>query len=256
MASVALPRILVADDDSVSLLFLASALRELGCKATAVANGMSAIAACERQEFDLLLLDRRMPDLGGAPLLQALRARGNLAVAIATSAELDGGMREDLHAAGYVDALTKPIGIDRLASVLTDRLPGWQVGHAHIASTVEVRFCAIDLLDDTGALASVGGDAAALRGLRGLLLHDLATTILPIAATAQPMSMQDLRDYLHRLRAACRYCGTPMLAVAAARLEAKLGVNDRSIQVEFAEFVDACKRTSAALVAQLSPEAS
>ncbi|HEY8011973.1 MAG TPA: response regulator [Rudaea sp.] len=256
MAPIAPPRILVADDDSVSLLFLASALHELGCEVTAVANGMNAIAACEKQKFDLLLLDRRMPDLGGAPLLQALRARGNLVVAIATSAELDAITRDELHAAGYVDALTKPIGIDRLASVLADTLPDWQVGHAHIASTVEVRFCAIDLLDDTGALASVGGDAAALRGLRGLLLQDLAATIPLIAATVQPMSMQDLRDYLHRLRAACRYCGTPMLAVAAARLEAKLGVDDRSIQVEFVEFVDACERTSAALVTQLSPEAS
>ncbi len=255
MTSAALPRILVADDDSVSLLFLTSALRELGCEATAVASGMAAIAACEKQKFDLLLLDRRMPDLGGASLLQALRARGNLVDAIATSAELDAGMRDKLRTAGYLDALTKPIGIDRLASVLADRLPGWQVGHAHIASTVEVRFCAIDLLDDTGALASVGGDAAALRGLRSLLLQDLAT-IAPIAATPTAISMQDLRDCLHRLRAACRYCGTPMLAVAAARLEAKLGADDRSIQVELVEFADACKRTSAALLAQLSPNAT
>ncbi|MGH8122843.1 MAG: response regulator [Rudaea sp.] len=255
MIPVAPPRLLVADDDSVSLLFLASALRELGCEVTAVASGSAAIAACEKQKFDLLLLDRRMPDLGGAQLLQALRARGNRVDAIATSAELDAGLRDELRAAGYADAMAKPIGIERLASVLADRLPGWQAGHAHIASSAEATTVALDLLDDTGALASVGGDASALRALRVLLLQDLAATIALVATTAKPMPMQELRDYLHRLRASCRYCGTAALAAAAARLEAKLGMDDLSIQVELAEFADVCKRTFAALTAQLAPEA-
>ncbi len=254
MTSSAPAHILVADDDPVSLLFLASTLRELGWEVTTVANGMAALAACEKQQFDLLLLDRRMPDLGGGPLLRSLRERGHLADAIATSAELDTGLRDELQAAGYVDALRKPIGVDRLAGILAQRVHGRATNRAHEPSTRAATDSAANLLDDAGALAGVGGDARTLRALRRLLRQELETTIPLIAANPPQMSTQDLRGYLHRLRASCRYCGTPLLAAAAARLEAQPASDDPSIQVELADFVSACKRTSAALAAQLSPE--
>src|SRR5262245_41159553 len=99
--SVTQPRILVADDDTVSQGFLAPALGEFGCAVTAVASGDATLDACAAAPFDLLLLDRRMPDCGGAALLLALRQRGIQTRAIATSAELTAATRLELQAAGY-----------------------------------------------------------------------------------------------------------------------------------------------------------
>ena len=246
------PQVLVADDDPVSLQFLASALRELDCEVTAVANGTAVLAACKQGRFDLLLLDRRMPDLGGVELLHRLRERGCDVIAIATSAELNADMRSELTRAGYVEALTKPIGIDRLERLLAERTCHWRTREVRATSTHAASASA--LLDDGAGLASVGGDAKALRALRGLLMQELNTSIARIATMQTPMLTAELRDYLHRLRASCRYCGTPLLGAVAERLDAKLRADDKSIGMELDEFIASCAQTSAALAAQVSPE--
>lgn len=210
-------RILVADDDPVSLQFLVAALRELGAEATGVASGSAALDACRSASFDVLLLDRRMPDLGGAPLLRELRRRGCTALAIATSAELDAAMRAELADAGYAEALAKPIGIDGLAAVLAtpvspargSRADGRAPPRGHALSPPPMP------LDDDGALASLGGSEETLHALRGLFATELETALPRIAA----MPAAELGDWLHRLRASCRYCGATHLGEAAARLE-------------------------------------
>jgi CheY-like chemotaxis protein len=255
MTSEMPPQVLAADDDPVSLHFLAAALRQLDCAVTAVASGGAVLAACAEQEFALLLLDRRMPDLGGAALLRALRERGHRTIAIATSAELDLAIRAELRAAGYADALTKPLSVDGLARLLGERLPHWQAP-SQIQTVAAVRSATPDLLDDAAALASVGGDANTLRALRDLLAQELEATIPGIAAAQAPLSAQELRDFLHRLRASCRYCGTPALGAAAARLAAELGADATNQQPTLIDFLDVCARTAAALAAQGSTDAS
>src|SRR5258708_18565580 len=198
------PQILIADDDPVSLRFLATALVELGCGATDVASGSTTIDACTRRSFDLLLLDRCMPDFGGTTLLRALRERSIDIPAIATSAELDLPMRAELHAAGYVDALTKPITLDRLAQALAAHLTDWRDPRAPVATHAFTRTNPTALLDDAAGLASVGGDHSTLQALRGLLAGELEALLERLTTTPNPAG---LADSLHRLRASCRYCG-------------------------------------------------
>ncbi|MFT3792463.1 MAG: response regulator [Rudaea sp.] len=216
------PRVLVADDDPVSLEFLTSALRELGCAVVGAASGRATLAACAQSACDLLLLDRRMPGLGGAPLLRELHRAGCTAPAVATSAELDAPARAELAAAGYVDAVTKPIGMERLAMLLATHLPQWRgrrhgsganVSAAALAASAEPA-----LLEDGPALASVGGDGQTLRALRSLLAQELESVSARIAVLPAP----ELGDWLHRLRASCRYCGAMRLLDVAERLESEL----------------------------------
>ena len=243
------PQILVADDDPVSLHFLAAALVELGCAVTAAASGSSAIDACVRARFDLLLLDRRMPDLGGAALLGVLREQRIDTAAIATSAELDAPTRAELHAAGYIDALAKPITLDHLAQALETHLTAWRNPRAIAARRATASADAAMLLDDASGLASVGGDGTILRALRGLLARELEALHERFSAMSNPAG---LADTLHRLRASSRYCGTPALGDAAARLETALRADAASVHSELERFTDACMRTLAALSSQAS----
>lgn len=247
-ARAAKPRILVADDDAVSLRFLASALTELGCVAVDTDSGGGALQACIETQFDLLLLDRRMPDCGGAALLYELRQRGIETTAIATSAELDASVRGELRSAGYVEALTKPIGLDALARALALHLPGWRdprgQRHAPIDATPRNDADAASVLDDSIGLASVGGDRTTLQALRGLLARELETLRDRLAATSNPL---DLADTLHRLRASCRYCGATALGEASLRLETVVRANEANSELQFRQFADACTRTLATL---------
>jgi len=250
-AAAAKPRILVADDDAVSLRFLAGALTELGCVVTAVGSGGTALRACAESSFDLLLLDRRMPDGGGAVLLPELRRRGVETTAIATSAELDAPMRAELRAAGYVEALTKPITLDRLARALALHLRDWKGLRMRIASVGAARSeitVAPSLLDDAAGLASVGGDAATLEALRQLLRAELEALTERIVAP----HADGIVDRLHRLRASCRYCGAAALGAAAERLEAAVRTDAANASAEFTQFAEVLAHTLAAMSPQKS----
>ncbi len=234
-------RVLIADDDPVSLRFLEIALRELGCDVTAAADGAAAIAAANAASFDLLLLDRRMPGGGGADLLRALRAAGIASAAIATSAELDADIRAELAAAGYAATLAKPIRVDVLAHAVSAHcaLAQWSVAEMKPAQ-VERRAL---LLDDVAALSAVGGDAETLRALRGLLARDLDA----MRAAGIPTDMPALAETLHRLRAACRYCGAHALEQSAASVETAIRAGRVALPDEISAFMRCCAETKTAV---------
>ncbi len=188
--------------------------------------------------------------------MRALRERGVRTPAIATSAELDSTLRRELECAGYVDALTKPIGLDDLARLLAEHLPEAQVRRASITSPRSTASLEVALLDDASALASVGGDRQTLRALRGLLAQELHALILRLRQSSDSIEVSDLRESLHRLRASCRYCGADALGAATQRLEAFAASGNADLPVALADFANLCTRTAAALSAQDSAAAS
>ena len=87
-------RVLVADDDAGSCRFLCDGLRSLGARAEACGNGLSALERARLENFDMLLLDCRMPGAGALEILTRLRddaeAQSADSTAVATTAELAG----------------------------------------------------------------------------------------------------------------------------------------------------------------------
>ncbi|MBS0589856.1 MAG: response regulator [Proteobacteria bacterium] len=241
-------RVLVADDDSISLQYLAAALREFGCEVALASNGNAALAACATTQFDLLLLDRCMPDCGGAALLRELRGRGCASIAVATSAELDATLRAELDEAGYADAVTKPLSVDDVAALLVAHVSKLRVPAAHKATPAMEYSSGQALstwLDDASALTVLGGDMATLRALRGLFASELETGLSGVAA----MSPSALGEWLHRLRASCRYCGALRLHDTAQRLETASKNGLEPDEGGLQPFRDAISQTLAALKA-------
>jgi two-component system OmpR family response regulator len=231
-------RVLIADDDPVSLRFLAASVSQLGGDAVAVADGAAALAAAKGQSFDLMLLDRRMPGLGGAELLLALRTAGNVAPAIATSAEIDVAIATQLHGAGFVDIIEKPATWATLERVLGPHLhfSAGPLADATLETTTQ-------LLDDGAALTAIGGDASALRALRSLLAQELSE-VLSQSASMDPCTHPAFwRERLHRLRASCGFCGATAMAEAAVRLDCGLRDDPRNAQTLLRDFLHLCGTT-------------
>ena len=235
-------RVLIADDDPVSLRFLTAAVSQLAGNVVAVADGAAVLAAAKGQSFDLMLLDRRMPGLGGAELLLALRAAGNVAPAIATSAEIDAAIATQLLGAGFVDIIEKPATLATLERILDPYL--------HFSArpqAVAKLEPATPLLDDGAALNAIGGDASALRALRGLLAQELIE-VLTQSASADPLTHPVAwRERLHRLRASCGFCGAPALAQAAMKLDCGLRDDPANAQTILCDFLHLCHTTLSVL---------
>jgi len=83
-------RIVIADDHGFFRAGLSAALTATGFEVVdAVGNGIEALAAIERHDPDVVVLDMRMPQLDGAATLQKLRAGGDRRPVIMLATELD-----------------------------------------------------------------------------------------------------------------------------------------------------------------------
>jgi CheY-like chemotaxis protein len=65
--------VLVADDVAGNQMVMQAILARAGCRVTVVENGAQAVAACARETFDIVLMDMRMPVLGGIDAVRAIR---------------------------------------------------------------------------------------------------------------------------------------------------------------------------------------
>jgi CheY-like chemotaxis protein len=114
-------RLLLAEDNLVNQKLALRLLERMGYQADVAANGLEAIAALERQPYDLVLMDIQMPELDGLEATRRIRARwpddGPRIAAMTANA-----MAEDRAvclAAGMDDYIAKPIRIDELTATLS-----------------------------------------------------------------------------------------------------------------------------------------
>jgi signal transduction histidine kinase len=106
-------RILVAEDNPVNQVVAARLLERRGHRVTVVANGREAVAAVERERFDLVLMDVQMPEMDGfeatAKIRQAETGTGRHLLIFAMTARAMKGDEEYCRMAGMDGYLSKPI---------------------------------------------------------------------------------------------------------------------------------------------------
>jgi CheY-like chemotaxis protein/HPt (histidine-containing phosphotransfer) domain-containing protein len=222
----------VADDDPASRRFLCDGLQSLGASVESCADGTTALSRAQAENFDLLLLDCRMPGAGALQILASLREDPQAAscdsVAVATSAELETEVRQSLLSAGFDDTLLKPCGLADLQQILALAQPGRQ-------RTL--------LLDDSIAL-STSGDETTMRALRSLLRDELAQLDRELDSLSHDHA--GFAERLHRLRSSCGFCGASALSSRIAPLQRQL-VQDGQPAVSLTRFRSALRATMQAL---------
>jgi DNA-binding response OmpR family regulator len=100
-------KILIVDDDLELAGLIAYALRQAGYLTVEAADGLAALAAFEREEPDLVILDLQLPKLGGQEVCRRIRLSSSTPIMMLTvqSAEQDEVAGLDM---GADDYLTKP----------------------------------------------------------------------------------------------------------------------------------------------------
>ena len=116
--------ILVAEDNRINLLYIVELLKHFGCTCDVVVNGEEALAAVQRQRYDLVLMDGQMPEMDGFTATREIRKReatsqlpGRLPI-IALTANALKGDRERCLDAGMDEYVSKPVEGEQLRSVL------------------------------------------------------------------------------------------------------------------------------------------
>ena len=121
--------VLVVDDEPSIRSALTSYLASAGHRPVAVPSGGEALDALERQRFDLVLLDFRMPDMSGDAVYERIRARDpeQAARVMFLTGDVQSESARDFIRSTGRPCLNKPFMLDELARALVGDAPGtWQ----------------------------------------------------------------------------------------------------------------------------------
>ena len=114
-------RVLVAEDDHTNQMITRALLERAGYAVEIVDNGLDAIAAIERDTFDLLLMDVQMPQVDGLEATRRIRAlgdgKGRLPIVAITAHAMIGARQEYLDG-GMNDYVSKPFDVDELLTAV------------------------------------------------------------------------------------------------------------------------------------------
>ena len=122
-------RILVVDDNAVNQKVAAIMLQRYGCMVDVAASGIEACNMVNMLPYDLVLMDRQMPEMDGYEATKQIRQReadtqaAHRLPIIALTANAMEGNAERCLAAGMDDYLSKPIRPEALLDKLSQRLP-------------------------------------------------------------------------------------------------------------------------------------
>jgi len=117
-------RILVVEDNIANIKVAVRMIERLGYRADMAGNGLEAVSALGKLDYDAVLMDCQMPDMDGYEATRQIRRReqGNKerrhTPIIAMTASAMSGDRERCLAAGMDDYISKPIKLHVVAAVL------------------------------------------------------------------------------------------------------------------------------------------
>jgi CheY-like chemotaxis protein len=192
-------KVLVAEDDAALRRLIGMQLERLGVSTVLVEHGQAAVEAISRQSFDAVLLDLRMPVMGGLEAAAMIRALDDQVPMLALTADTAAEDVALCRAAGMDGHLGKPISLPALRAELDRRIT--------------------PVLDDSllDELADNLGGPALVDQMLAVYHGELAGRLERLNSATTP---EELRDAAHTLRSPSAGFGIARLASRLRRVEA------------------------------------
>ena len=119
-------RILVVDDVNINRSVIKGLLKRVKVQVDTADSGPEALNKCRRSEYDLILMDHKMPDMDGVEALHLLRAdtgpNRDKPVIVLTANAIN-GVEEFYRTEGFDDFLSKPVEPHLLEEMIRRYLP-------------------------------------------------------------------------------------------------------------------------------------
>ncbi|WP_376689957.1 response regulator [Wenzhouxiangella sp. EGI_FJ10409] len=212
--------VLVVDDHRINREFLGTGLSRMVDRVVLAEDGPEAVELCEREVFDVILMDLHMPRMDGlatANRIRDLDTRSAHAQIVALTADARPEERMRLLEAGFDDYLNKPISIPDLVQSIealfnpgARRLPREQPA----APT--------QLLDRSRALAAANGDTALAERLQDMLSRELDEKLPELDRMIATRAYDDAAELLHQWAGAGGYAGATRMTQACRMLRQRL----------------------------------
>ena len=251
-------RVLAADDNPTNREVLGKILERAGHAATVVADGEHVMEALDTAQYDVALLDRNMPGMGGIETLQAIRLvtgwRERMPVVVFSADVTPEAKRECLEA-GADAFLAKPIEalklleeLQRICAGKQAEAPAAQAAPARAAEAPRADYSAVLDAEILANLEELGSSPAFLEKLIGVFIADNATLMDKIDAAIGARNVAEFRAHVHAVKGSAASMG----AVRLTRLCASFGqLSEAEIKLQAPSLLRSLREEHAAARAEL-----
>jgi CheY-like chemotaxis protein len=243
-------RVLLCDDNVINQKVAMRLLQQMGYKADQAGNGLEALAALDKQPYDLVFMDVMMPEMGGLEASKIIRERQKKRgqhptykspiIIVAMTASAMQGDREKCLQAGMDDYIAKPVRledvraiVERWGAVAAQTEPGTDAASAQGEQpNLDKQSGAAFTTDADGPvqidrmLEFTDGSLENLRELVDLYLSQTRQQIEQLEAAAAASSAADVRRLAHSSAGASATCGMRRLVPLLRELE-RMGMENQ-----------------------------
>jgi len=111
-------KILIVDDNPHMCNLLADILEIFDCQGIKAKDGEEALGLLRRENFDLVITDLRMPNLGGMDLLKSIKEENSSLPVVVITAFGKSDTQKDVMAARADGYLAKPFKVNEIKDLL------------------------------------------------------------------------------------------------------------------------------------------
>jgi CheY-like chemotaxis protein/HPt (histidine-containing phosphotransfer) domain-containing protein len=238
-------RVLLCDDNIINQKVALRLLQQMGYRADLAANGLEALAALDRQPYDLIFMDVMMPEMGGLEATHFIRERQQQRsqfpnykpgiIIIAMTASAMQGDREKCLAAGMDDYIAKPVRLEDVCAIIerwgtkaSHTQPAQPPAHCSRTKTVTSSPGRANPAPAPGEETPVDmerlldfsdGDLDNLRELVTLYLDQTGQQLKQLETAIQAGAPQEVRRVAHSCAGASATCGMRRLVPLLRELE-------------------------------------
>jgi signal transduction histidine kinase/DNA-binding NarL/FixJ family response regulator/HPt (histidine-containing phosphotransfer) domain-containing protein len=235
-------KILVVDDNVINLNVASGLLRICHIEAETALSGREAIELVQKNSYDIVFMDFRMPEMSGIDATKAIRALGINVPIIALTASAISGAKEMMLEGGMDDFLTKPIIKADLKNILKKWIPAAKLlappSETAALGNIEEEAAAYSIVWEKNerlkglslatGLERVDGQRDTYRKTLQLMIESIEKSHKNLKAFLAAQDMNNFRIEVHGLKGALANIGAMALASRAFALESASGKADNA----------------------------
>jgi|GEM_PF-2918868 len=227
--------ILIVDDYLPNLTLSRLQLERGGHRISTVDTGIKAVACCEKQRFDLILMDINMAGMDGYQTTQMIKTNEwtRDVPIIAMTASADDHTRQKCRRFGMADLITKPIGKSQILKMADKWLR--QPARRHCSSQACYSETSIDssnrdeaVMNPQRALDEFIGDGELLAAVFRQFVTDMDDRLEYVFEAMENNAFDTVRAQAHAIKGAAANLTAMSLARAAGNLEKHGAEKNRS----------------------------
>ena len=215
-------RILVADDDAMGRRLMHLILTQDGHAVEVAANGLEAVEAVKRNQFDIVFMDLHMPDMDGMEASRQIRAwetGGSHTFIVALTASYLPEKGHMLFEAGIDNYVSKPFEIEHIHQLLKYSFRSRLAVDSGQAIILKQEAPSEKVLDIEKGIVQVGGDENMYRELLADFIQGLPVRLQSIQRYFEKRDLVELSRAAHNLGGIAANLGAAQLSVCARKLD-------------------------------------